>query len=285
LLADAHQLDGVEGPFDAIVLSDLLNDIWDVQAALGQLQRLCTNATRIVLNVYSHLWEAPLRIAAGCGMARPKLQQNWLTREDVSNLLALSGFEVINHREEILFPAPVPGLRALANEYAVKLWPVRYLALTHVIVARRSPSAARESLPTVSVVVPARNEAGNIGRIVREVPEMGSGTDIVFVEGHSTDATLESIESAIQSNPSRKISLHRQAGTGKGDAVRLGFEKARGDILMVLDADLTVDPAILPRFYEAISSGRGEFINGVRLVYPMQKEAMRPLNFLGNKFF
>ena len=285
LLADAHQLDRVEGPFDAIVLSDLLNDIWDVQAALGQLQRLCTNATRIVLNVYSHVWEAPLRVAAACGLARPKLQQNWLTREDISNLLALSGFEVINHREEILFPAPVPGLRALANEYVVKLWPFRYFALTHVIVARPTPRAANVAPPTVSVVVPARNEAGNIERIVREVPEMGGGTEIVFVEGHSTDATLESIERAIQSNPHRKLSLHRQAGTGKGDAVRLGFETAGGDILMVLDADLTVDPATLPRFYEAIRAGHGEFINGVRLVYPMEKEAMRPLNFLGNKFF
>src|SRR5436189_129292 len=147
---------------------------------LCAIYRQLISADLRVLNVYSHLWEAPLSIAAGCGMARPKLQQNWLTREDVSNLLALSGFEVINHREEILFPAPIPGLRALANEYAVKLWPVRYLALTHVIVARRSPSAASERLPAVSVVVPARNEAGNIGRIVREVPEMGSGTEIVF---------------------------------------------------------------------------------------------------------
>jgi glycosyltransferase involved in cell wall biosynthesis len=214
------------------------------------------------------------------------MQQNWLTLEDVDNLLMLSGFERVHHRTEILFPVPIPGLRALANEYAAKIWPFRYLALTHVVVARPSPrgaDAARQ--PTVSVVVPARNEAGNIERIVCETPEMGGGTEIVFVEGHSTDDTFAKVEAATRATPARPIHLHRQLGVGKGDAVRLGFEKASGDILMVLDADLTVDPSMLPRFYEALQSGRGEFINGVRLVYPMEEEAMRPLNFLGNKFF
>lgn len=285
VVADAHQLERIEGPFDAIVLSDLLNDIWDVQGVLGELQKFCISGTRVVLNVYSHVWEAPLRIAAACRLARPKLRQNWLTLEDVNNLLVLSGFEMVSHREEILFPVPIPGLRALMNEYVVKLWPFRYLALTHVVVARPAPHAASPAKPTVSVVVPARNEAGNIERIVNEVPEMGAGTELVFVEGHSTDDTFATIQAAMQARPARRIRLHRQTGTGKGDAVRLGFENASGDVLMVLDGDLTVDPATLPRFYEAIRSGRGEFINGVRLVYPMEKEAMRPLNFLGNKFF
>ena len=285
VVADAHRLERIEGPFDAIVLSDLLNDIWDVQGVLGELQKLCISRTRLVLNVYSHLWEAPLRAAAACKLARPKLRQNWLTLEDVNNLLVLSGFEMVSHRDEILFPVPIPGLRALMNEYAVKLWPFRYLALTHVVVARPAPQSARPQKPTVSVVVPARNEAGNIERIVNEVPEMGAGTELVFVEGHSTDDTFATIEAAMRARPARNIRLHRQTGTGKGDAVRLGFENASGDVLMVLDGDLTVDPATLPRFYEALCSGRGEFINGVRLVYPMEREAMRPLNFLGNKFF
>jgi len=285
IVADAHRLVGIEGPFDAIVLSDLLNDVWDVQAVLGELQALCTNTTRLVLNVYSHVWEVPLRIAAACGLARTKLQQNWLTVEDISNLLGLSGFELVSHREEILFPVPIPGLRGFANGYLVKLWPFRYFSLTSVVVARPVPRVVADARLTVSVVVPARNEAGNIERIVGEVPEMGEGTELVFVEGHSTDGTFAVIEAAMRAHPERTMRLFRQTGAGKGDAVRLGFEKATGDILMILDGDLTVDPGTLPRFYEAVRSGRGEFINGVRLVYPMEKEAMRPLNFLGNKFF
>jgi glycosyltransferase involved in cell wall biosynthesis len=138
---------------------------------------------------------------------------------------------------------------------------------------------------TVSIIVPARNEAGNIEEIFRRVPDLGVETELVFVEGHSRDGTFEAIEAAMAAHPERPCQLLRQTGEGKGNAVREGFARARGDVLMILDADLTVPPEDLPRFYAALVSGKGEFINGVRLVYPMEAEAMRFLNLLGNKFF
>jgi glycosyltransferase involved in cell wall biosynthesis len=181
-------------------------------------------------------------------------------------------------------PLPIWLLADLCNRFLVKLWPFKYLALTNIIVAR--PRAdSRAKLPTVSVIVPARNEAGNIADIFARTPDMGEWTELVFVEGHSRDGTYMSIEAAIAQNPERCCQLLRQTGTGKGDAVRLGFARAKGEMLMILDADLTVPPEDLPRFYEALCSGKGEFINGVRLVYPMEKQAMRFLNLVGNKFF
>jgi glycosyltransferase involved in cell wall biosynthesis len=137
----------------------------------------------------------------------------------------------------------------------------------------------------VSVVIAARNEAGNINAIFERTPQMGRATELLFVEGHSRDDTYAAIEQEIASHPATPSRLLRQSGIGKADAIRAGFDAATGDILMILDADLTVPPEDLPRFYEALRSGRGEFINGVRLVYPMEKQAMRGLNFLGNKFF
>jgi glycosyltransferase involved in cell wall biosynthesis len=154
-----------------------------------------------------------------------------------------------------------------------------------VIARVARPVPARVPEPTVSVIVPARNESGNIKAIFERVPQMGRETELIFVEGHSKDDTYAAIEREIASHPSTPSLLLRQTGIGKADAVRLGFSKAKGDVLMILDADLTVPPEDLPRFYEALVSGKGEFINGVRLVYPMEKEAMRTLNFLGNKFF
>jgi glycosyltransferase involved in cell wall biosynthesis len=135
------------------------------------------------------------------------------------------------------------------------------------------------------VVIPARNEAGNIAAAFARVPEMGQGTEMIFVEGHSRDDTYQRIESGIAQNPARRAMLLRQSGKGKGDAVRLGFERATGDVLMILDADLTVPPEALPRFLEVLEEGKGEFVNGVRLVYPMEDQAMRFFNLLGNKFF
>jgi len=278
--ADVHDLSTVNESFDIIILSDLVNDLWDVQRVLEQVRRLSTPRTRIIVNFYSRLWQVILGTAKRLNLATPNLFQNWLTREDVSSLLQLAGFETIRTSQEILFPLPLGGL---ANRFLVRLWPFNHLALSNLVIARPSPVRAEE--PKVSVVIAARNESGNIKAIFDRVPQMGRETEIVFVEGHSKDDTYEAIEREIAAHPSPPSLLLKQPGIGKADAIRTGFEKATGDILMILDADLTVPPEDLPRFYDALVSGKGEFINGVRLVYPMEKEAMRTLNFLGNKFF
>lgn len=283
--ADGHDLQALEGPFDVIIVSDLIDDLWDVQKVLEQLLRLCHPRTRLIINSYSRVWELPLIIAAKLGLAKPRLAQNWLTVEDVTDILNLSGFEVIRSWPEILWPLRIPLITSLFNKILVKLWPFKLFAMTNFILARPCPIKTSLQEPFVSVIVAARNEAGNIGEIFARTPEMGSGTELVFVEGHSQDDTYSVIEKEIAAHPERKVQLLHQTGVGKGDAVRSGFARARGDILMILDADMTVPPEDLPRFYDALQSGRGDFINGVRLVYPMEDEAMRFFNFLGNKFF
>jgi SAM-dependent methyltransferase len=281
--ADAHDLPLAE-PFDVIVLSDLLNDVWDVQQVLAECRRLATPRTRLIVNSYSRVWQAPLTLARKLKLARPVLPQNWLTVEDLVNLLELADFEVIGRWSEVLCPVPLSLVSNAANRFVVRLWPFHALALTNFLIVRPQPQPVVEE-PLVSVIVPARNEAGNIAEIFERVPEMGLGTELIFVEGHSRDDTYAAIEREMACHPERRCKLLRQTGEGKGDAVRLGFAEADGDILMILDADLTVPPEDLPRFYEALVRRKGEFINGVRLVYPMAGQAMRPLNFLGNKFF
>ncbi|HVF26155.1 MAG TPA: glycosyltransferase [Anaerolineales bacterium] len=278
--ADAHNLLDLHETFDVIILSDLVNDLWDVQRVFEQIRPLCTERTRIILNFYSRLWQTPLNTARALNLATSNLSQNWLTREDMHGLLILAGFEPIRVTQEILWPLP---FGALANRFLVRFWPFQHLALSNFVIARPAPERVKE--PTVSIIIPARNESGNIKSIFSRTPQMGRETELIFVEGHSKDDTYAAIQREIQANPSTPSLLLRQTGLGKADAVRLGFSKAKGEVLMILDADLTVPPEDLPRFYEALVSGKGEFINGVRLVYPMEKEAMRTLNFLGNKFF
>ncbi len=286
VLADVHDLSAVEGTFDAIVISDLLHDVWDVQGLLSGLHRLCHPGTRIVINFYSRLWELPLTAAARVNLARPVLKQNWLTVEDVTNLLRLTNFRMIRAWQEALCPLPVPLVAPICNRFLVRLWGIRHLALANFLLARpEHADGADRRPPRVSVIVPARNEAGNIPAVFARTPEMGSRTELIFVEGHSSDDTYAAIERAIAEHPDRSARLFRQSGRGKGDAVRLGFSAATGDVLMILDADLTVPPEDLPRFYDALQSGKGEFVNGVRLMYPMEGGAMRLANLLGNKFF
>lgn len=283
--ADAHFLP-VAGEFDVVLLSDLLNDVWDVQRVLEEVRRVCHARTRVLLTSYNRLWEPALGLADRLHLARPTLYQNWLTVEDLRNLLSLADLEFIRSWEEILWPVGTPILAWTANTILVRLWPLRHLALTHFLVARPAPGGAAPSQPApVSIIVPARNEAGNIAELFRRLPRFGGGQELVFVEGHSKDDTYEVLVETIARESGWSSQLIRQSGVGKGDAVREGFSRARGEILIILDADLTVPPEDLPRYYEALISGRAELANGVRLVYPMPGEAMRFFNLIGNKFF
>jgi SAM-dependent methyltransferase len=267
LCADAHDLSGIGEKFDVIVLSDLVNDLWDVQRVLEQLKPLCHPRTRILMNFYSRLWQAPLSVARRLNLATSNLYQNWLTRDDINALLVLAGFETITGSREVLWPLPLGGF---FNRFLVRLWPFNHLALSNFLIARPATEPVKEP-PFVSVVIAARNESGNIKSLFERTPPMGSRTEIVFVEGHSKDDTYPAIEREMAAHPATPSQLYRQTGIGKADAIRLGFEKARGEVLMILDADMTVPPEDLPRFYAALVSGKGEFINGVRLVYPMEK--------------
>ncbi|MBT8545266.1 glycosyltransferase [Polynucleobacter paneuropaeus] len=271
--------------FDYIICSDILNELWDVQACLSNLRKCCHQDSRILINTHSNLWQIPRKIATVLGIARPQLSQNWLTPEDTANLLYLSDFEVVRRSSEILWPFHIPFVSNFLNKFLVKIFPFSFFGLTNFIIAR-PVIKKRDNEPIISVIIPARDEAGNIAAIFERTPQMGMGTELIFVEGGSSDGTYEAIEAAMSTQKTHeKVKLLRQAGKGKGDAVRLGFEHATGSLLMILDADLTVSPEDLPLFYNTWLDGKADFVNGVRMVYPMEGHAMPFVNMLGNKFF
>jgi SAM-dependent methyltransferase len=270
--------------YDYILLSDLVPYVDDLLALFSNVADHATAETRVVVHSYSQLWRPALAVLEWLGLKQRTPVRNWLTIGDVKNLMRLTGLEPVTTTRRILFPLRIPVLSPFLNGIIGPLPIVRHLSLTWWIVARKRPPDEPEEL-SVSIVVPARDEAGMIERIVQETPELGSSCELIFVEGHSTDGTREEIERQIELHPEREIVYLRQTGKGKGDAVRLGFEKARYDVLMILDADLTVRAQELPSFLEAIATGRAEFANGSRLVYGLEPGAMRFLNLLGNKAF
>lgn len=273
-----------DAPPDRLILNGCLHFTPDVQELLERVQTVCTPDTRIVLTYYSSLWKPVFRLAAILGLADTGPEQNWLSPSDIKNLLALSGFELVAESQRVLVPVYVPVLSNLINRWLAPLPGFRLLSLANVAVARRKVQRPGPA-PSVSVIVPARNERGNIESLVQRLPAMGPNDELIFVEGHSSDGTWEEIQRVATVHASRGIRIYQQSGKGKGDAVRLGFGEARGEILMILDADLSVPPEVLPKFYRAIVDDVGEFINGSRLVYPMEKRAMRFINMMGNKFF
>lgn len=281
-VADAIEIPGDE-TFDILLLSDLVNDLPDVQALLEKLQRHARPDTRLVVNFFNNLWRPFLASAEWLGVKARQPTQNWLSTGDMRNLLRLAGWDIVKEEGRILYPLPTLFLGHLLNRWLAPL--LRPLCLTFLQVARPRPAVPADRHFTCSVVIPARNEAGNIEAAVLRTPEMGAGTEIVFIEGNSTDNTWDEIQRVKAAHPQRNIRILQQTGKGKGNAVRDAFVVATGDILFILDADLTMPPEQLPKFYEAIRSGKAEFVNGVRLVYPMEDEAMRFANMVANHFF
>jgi ubiquinone/menaquinone biosynthesis C-methylase UbiE len=268
--------------FDVIIISDTLNLAADVQHLLERLHLVSHPGTRLLINFQNSLWRPLLSLARLLGLKAEQPQNSWLASSDVLNLLQLAGWSAVCRQGRILVPFSALGLGPLVNRWLAPL--LQWFALTIFIVARPERAGPARAL-TVSVVIPARNEAGNIAAAVARTADMGAGTELIFVEGHSRDDTWAQIQKVAAANPSRKIKILQQTGKGKGDAVRAGFAVATGDILMILDADLTMPPEDLPKFYDVLASGRAEFANGVRLVYPMDEKAMQFLNLCANKAF
>ncbi len=285
-VGDAEALD-VEERFDYVLLSDLLGHLDDIWLAFQNLHRVCHPSTRVVVTYYNYLWEPILRAAERLGLKAPQALQNWLPPQDLTNLAVITGFEPVKQGYWLLCPIRVPLLASLANRILAHLPGLRRLDLVHYLVARPDQREKAKDQLTCTVVVPCRNEVGNVHDTVARTPSMGSHTEILFVDGDSTDGTPLAIEEAIdRSRGLRDIHLIRQCpATGKGDAVRRGFAAATGDALVILDADLSVSPEDLPKFFLTLAEGRGEFVNGSRMVYPMEGQAMRFLNLLANKMF
>ncbi len=291
--------------FDYILLSHSLSTEEDVQSFIKSLKKISHNNTRIIVTYFNFLWKPILDIGEKFGQVLPKTkEQNWLTDNDVDIFFHLMDFEKIKSGKRFLFPFKIIYLSDFINKVVAHLPVFNSLCLTSYSIFRK-PAIIKK--PSVSLIIPARNEEENMKGVLGKIPNLGTKTEIIFIEGHSKDKTYLAIKNEIKDYKNEiknhkneiknhkneiknhkgnfKLKLYKQKGKGKGDAVRLGFSKAKNDLFIILDADLTVSPIDLPKFYNAAELNKGELIIGSRLVYPMEKQAMRFLNYLGNKFF
>lgn len=243
----------------SVVLDNIIGDIPDLQIYFEDLRKNVFPKSRILISYHNPIWEPALTLATKLDLRKNVGTQNWLDQDDLKNILELSGFEVVNSQK-------------------------RFLGITAITIAKplnRKSSIGKKY--SVSIIIPARNEAGNIPKIIPSIPKFGKWQEIIFVEGNSTDKTWEKVKN--EERKRKNVIVLKQKGKGKADAVWLGFEKAKGDILMIYDADRTVDANDLPKFYNALASGLGRFANGSRMIYPMENQAMQTLNKIGNKVF
>ncbi len=280
--ADDYETDEV---FDFIIVSGIAGSVDNIQELLTKTQKWSSEKTRIFVNFYNPLWHPLIKLGEKIGLKMPELTQNWLSVDDVENFLYISGYQVIKRKYLLLFPKYIPVISYILNKWIGNIPVIRRLSLDHIVIARPEKPLSNAESKRCTVVITARDEEGNIEGLVERTPRMGDRTEIIFVEGHSKDRTVEKIEEMILKYPEKDIKLLRQKGIGKGDAYRYGFDEAQGDFVIILEADLTTPPEEAIHFWNAYLENRGEFINGSRFIYKMERSSMPLINFLGNRFF
>jgi SAM-dependent methyltransferase len=286
--ADRRVLAQVGGPFDVILLVNVVTHLTDVQLAFEALREVAHSRTRLLVYNYSRLWQPVLRLAESLGLKHQPPPEAWLPPEEIRCMLALAEYDIVRSDRQIVFPVGVPIVADALNRYVGHLPGADWFSLMYGIVARPAPHtfpSARASRPSASVIIPCRNEAGHVRELVARLPDLGPQSEFLFIEGHSQDDTEAVLKQVIAENPDRPFRFFKQPGKGKGDAVRLGFENARGEVVLILDSDMGVAPEDVPKFVDALARGKGEMVNGSRMVYPMEGKAMRFLNMIANKFF
>lgn len=281
--ADPEELN-LNEKFDYILFNHIFDTI-DILRALVQIRRHCNPQTRLLVINYNQLWQPILETASKLGLRSRCVEPNWVSEYDVTGFLKLAGFRALRTHRLFFFPKWMPLLSALLNDFVAKLPGLRRLCMMQIIVARPQPEPEREHDVTVSVVIPCRNEHGNVRPAIERIPNMGKNTEIIFCDDKSTDGTADEVRRMQALHPERDIRLVDGPGICKAENVWTGFRAARGDVLMIVDADLAVMPEELPDFLRILVNHRGEFINGSRLVYPMQEKAMKFANMVGNKVF
>lgn len=275
----------LKGKYDYIILPNTVHYLKDVQSFINKLQVHCHSKTRVIVIGFNFFWKPLLSLATKLGFRQIDPQEpNWLTPADIQNLFRLENFEPIIRGKRLLLPINLGFISSFVNRFIAQLPIINSFCLTCYQIFKPVSEPKDYS---ASIIIPARNEAGNMPNLLDKIPVLGTKSEVIFVEGHSKDNTLKAIKKEISRHGHQKHQafVYKQKGIGKADAVRLGFSKAKHDLLIILDADLTVNPKELPKFYQALASGQAELVNGSRLVYPMEHEAMRNLNYLGNKFF
>ncbi len=271
--------------FDYIIISGTLGTVENIQLLLRKVLLNAYSDTRIIVDFYNPLWNPVIRFGQKTGLKMPEIIKNWLSVDDMANFLYISGYQVIRRKFMLLFPKNIPVLSYILNRLIGKLPVIRRLSFNQIVIARPDMTPDNSENLSSSVVITCRDEEGNIEGLVTRIPEMGKNTEIIFVEGHSKDNTVEKIMEMIKKYPEKDIRLLKQKGIGQGDAFRYGYDEAKGDLVIWLEADLTTPPEEAYQFWETFITGKGEYINGSRFIYKMERSAMPLLNFLGNRFF
>jgi hypothetical protein len=270
--------------FDYIIMVDVVDHVYDVMEVFQNLYRFCKPTTRIILTTINPWWDPILTFMEKIGAKMPEGPHNFIEKGNLRRIFEMMDFVVSYSGFMLLFPKRIPLLSYLANSLGVRIWGVNRLSCAQYMIIQPTAKNENDLGLGCSVIIPCYNEQDNIEEAIRRVPAMGKATEIIVVNDGGRDNTVQKVKDLQSEFPNLKL-VDYSPNHGKGYAVRRGFEAAMHEIIMILDADISTPPEELPRFFEPLNKGICQFVNGTRMVYPMQDQAMRIFNLFGNKLF
>ena len=189
--------------FDYVIMSDLLSALWDIQEVIKNLRNLIHPRTKVIIASYNYIWEPILHFGEFIGLKARQPLQSWLTISDIRGLLNLEEFEIVKVDRKLLLPIYIPVINLIFNIFLANLPGFNSFCLINLITAR--PVYRKKEQYSVSIVVPARNEKGNIENAIMRTPVFGSHQEFIFIEGNSSDHTWEEILRVRDAYPDKDI--------------------------------------------------------------------------------
>lgn len=282
-VSEAEQLE-LKQKYDYVIMSDILEHLIDVWEVLKTLKRVIRPDSQVIISFINPLWEPLLILGEKLRMKMPESPHNRLYSGDIVNLLELNDFEIKESGYRLFIPKKIPWFSDFLNKYVPKFPLIKNLCFVQYLVAIPKKEDRRKKSFSCSVIIPCHNEEESIAECIKRVPKMGRFTEIIVVDDGSTDKTKEVVHAMLSRYNNLKL-ISYFPNKRKGFAVRKGFDKAEGDVLMILDADMAVPPEELCRFFEVMEKNKSDAVNGTRMVYPMEEGAMTPVRHFGNKIF
>lgn len=276
------QIENIEKKFDVIVVTDVLEIYSDIYLFLEKLNNLLEDNGKLILSSVNTRWGNLLKIAELLGLKSKTNNFSYIHLNKIEKISNGAGYDLIETITRQFIPFKFLYLGNIINKILeLLLFYFKFGVKTYIVLRKIS---IREKSLSKTIIIPAKNEEGNLEELVSRIPKF-ENCEIIFSIGESSDRTLEVSKKIIDKNSDFNIKLIEQSKNGKANAVWEAIALSSGDVLAILDSDLSVDPETLKDFFKIIESNSADFVNGTRLVYEMEKGSMRIINKLGNRVF
>lgn len=269
--------------YDYIIFYESLNYEGDLYSIFRKLKKIIHRDSKVFVIEINPFILFLLKILSRVGLLVPDFKRNMLHLSDLENLVNIFGFDIVDKGYRFAVPFKIFGLGDVINSILPRVSLLRNFCFGQYIVFRLHPLEAGKQNLSCSVVVPCHNEEGNIADCIARIPNFGAWREIIVVDDGSTDRTKDMVKKIMRGRSDIRL-ISYEKNCGKGYAVNIGWQEAKGDVFMMLDCDSTTPPEELALFHEAMEYG-AEFVNGTRVIYPREKNSIPFFNRLGVTFF